>query len=198
MPSEDWHTEKDVRDRIINFYNKKAKTPNLEMQEAAQELEIYLKRFEVTLRKSGLCKRLEYTDSSYEGLKITADGLEFDIMCVLPMDDVEVMNIELYPGFVNLHIKEDTKNEVLRNFTDFTSNVLSPQKVVSKYYTEINRVRSKLGQEEQNSMGLKIVGPAVRLLFHKGSGDIWFTADLVPSLELRRNGQFIMILFFSK
>lgn len=168
------------------------------MQEAAQELEIYLKRFEVTLRKSGLCKRFEYTDSSYEGLKITADGLEFDIMCVLPMDDVEVMNIELYPGFVNLHIKEDTKNEVLRNFTDFTSNVLSPQKVVSKYYTEINRVRSKLGQEEQNSMGLKIVGPAVRLLFHKGSGDIWFTADLVPSIELRRNGQCIMILFFSK
>ena len=197
MPSKDWHKRKDVKDQILNFYNIKAKTPNQEMQEAAQELEIYMKRFEVTLRKSGLCKRFEYTGSSYEGLKITADGLEFDIMCVLPMDDVEVTNIELYPGFVNLQVKEETENEVLRSFIDSTINVLSPQKVVSKYYTEVNRIRSELGQEEQNSMEVKIVGPAIRLLFHKEGGDIWFTADLVPSIELRKNGQCI-ILFFSK
>ena len=86
----------------MEFYNKHAKTPKEDMRKARHELDIHLKRFEVELRKKGLCKKLEFTGSSFEGLKITSDGLEFDVMCILPGKDIELIEIDECPGFANL------------------------------------------------------------------------------------------------
>ena len=102
LPLQDWCLKDDVKRQLKEFYEKHAKTPKEEMKKARQELEVLLKRFEVELKKKELCKRLEYTGSSFEGLKITSDGLEFDVMCILPGKDVELIQIDECPGFVNL------------------------------------------------------------------------------------------------
>ena len=64
-----------------------------------------MKNIEMNLKKEGLCKKIEYTGSSYEGLKITEDGLEFDVMFIMDGKDIEIIELEKYPGFASLKIK---------------------------------------------------------------------------------------------
>ena len=116
MPAKDWHSEEKVKTQISKFYDLNAKTPNVEMKQAKQELRKLVTGLEVDLKSMKLCKVLEYTGSSYEGLKITSDGLEFDIMCVMEGEDVKVMEIDGNPAFVNLQLKGNLPNNVLQSF----------------------------------------------------------------------------------
>lgn len=187
LPLQDWCLKEDVKKQLMEFYEKQAKTPKEEMKKARQELEVLLKRFEVELKKKELCKRLEYTGSSFEGLKITSDGLEFDVMCILPGKDVVLIEIDECPGFVNLGFAGSTPN-ILQTFVEETSNVVSPQRVVSKYISEITLIRNGLGKKEKERIDLKKSGPAVCIIFKHDNGNIWFKADFVPSIELQING----------
>lgn len=188
LPLQDWYLKDDVKKQLMEFYNKHAKTPNEDMRKARHELDVHLKRFEVELRKKELCKKLEFTGSSFEGLKITSDGLEFDVMCILPGKDIELIEIDECPGFVNLGFGSSTSNKILESFLDETSNVISPKKVVSKYFSEITLIRNDLGKKDKERMELKTSGPAVCLTFKNENSDIWFKADFVPTIELELNG----------
>ena len=116
MPAKDWHSEENVKTQISKFYDVNAKTPNAEMKPAKQELRKFLTSLKVDLKHSKLCKILEYTGSSYEGLKITSDGIEFDVMCVVEVDDVKVTEIDCCPAYVNLQLKGNLPNNVLQSF----------------------------------------------------------------------------------
>ena len=188
LPQQDWYLKDDVKKQLMEFYNKHAKTPNENMKKARHELDIHLKRFEVELRKKELCKKLEFTGSSFEGLKITSDGLEFDVMCILPVKDIELIEIDECPGFVNLGFGRSMPSKILQNFVDETSNVISPKKVVSKYFSEIALIRNDLGKKEKERMELKTSGPAVCLTFKNENNDIWYKADFVPTIGLEVNG----------
>ena len=188
MPAEDWHSEEKVKTQISKFYDVNAKTPNAEIKQAKQ-LRKLVTSLEVNLRSIKLCKVLEYTGSSYEGLKITSDGLEFDIMCVMEGEDVKVTEIDGYPAFVNLQLKGNLPNNVLQSFvTD--GGVISPQKVLSRYMSEVTKIRDKLAAKERGKITLKYSGPAICLTLKTERDDDWFSVDFVPSIRLQQNGQY--------
>ena len=187
LPLQDWCLKDDVKRQLKEFYEKHAKTPKEEMKKARQELEVLLKRFEVELKKKELCKRLEYTGSSFEGLKNTSDGLEFDVMCILPGKDVELIQIDECPGFVNLGFTGSAPS-ILKTFVEETGNVVLPHRVVNKYISEITLILNGLGEKEKERVEIKKSGPAVCIIVKHDSGSIWFKADFVPSIELQING----------
>lgn len=189
MPAKDWHSEEKVKTQISKFYDLNAKTPNVEMKQAKQELRKLVTGLEVDLKSMKLCKVLEYTGSSYEGLKITSDGLEFDIMCVMEGEDVKVMEIDGNPAFVNLQLKGNLPNDVLQSFvTD--GGVISPQKVLSRYMGEVTKILDKLAAKERGKITLKNSGPAICLTLKTERDDDWFSVDFVPSIRLQQNGQY--------
>ena len=181
MPAKDWHSEEKVKTQISKFFDLNAKTPNVEMKQAKQELRKLVTGLEVDLKSMKLCKVLEYTGSSYEGLKITSDGLEFDIMCVMEGEDVKVTEIDDNLAFVNLQLKGNLPNNVLQSFV--TDGVLST------YMGEVTKILDKLAAKERGKITLKNSGPAICLTLKTERDDDWFSVDFVPSIRLQQNGQ---------
>lgn len=60
------------------------------------------------MRKKGLCKGLQHSGSTTEGLKVN-DKMEFDVMIIARGDNLKITNVEGHPGYVHLTMKEESK-----------------------------------------------------------------------------------------
>jgi hypothetical protein len=80
----DWHSGSELNDRARAFHDRFARQPP-GIDEAKGIHTRYMREIEVFLRREGCCSRIEYTGSTYEGVKVPKEGddLEFDIMVVM-------------------------------------------------------------------------------------------------------------------
>ena len=62
------------------------------------------------MKKKGICKRLQKSGSTSEGLKIN-DQLEFDVMIVVNGENIRISNIVEYPGYAHLKLKQPSKEK---------------------------------------------------------------------------------------
>ena len=146
----------------------------------------------MNLKEEGLCKKIEYTGSSCEGLKITEDGLEFDVMFIMDGKDIEIIELEKYPGFANLKIKNGITNSKLLNFVDLKTRFLLPHQFMKSFVKDVEGIVGKFS--EGKTMELIKTGPSACLnMFQENK--ILFSVDLVPAFEINNQGKLDVLIF---
>jgi hypothetical protein len=88
----DWHSDAELNDAATRFHDKYARQPQ-RLDEARAVHKLFLDEIEQYLRSKDICSRIEYTGSSYEGVKVAKnaddDDLEFDVMIIMVMKSFE-------------------------------------------------------------------------------------------------------------
>ena len=171
---------------------KKGRYPFEARIEAFEQLKSYLDIIKTELEDEGLWERVQYSGSTSEGVKIN-DELEFDVMSIVNGENIKVTNVKGYPGYVHLMIKRASyRNEenTLQRFMDSSCNLLSPGKFMSEYFDELETAVEKLEEYDQEiEIDIKTKEPSIRLIFDHLNGDRWFEVDIVPTIEIEKNGK---------
>ena len=87
-PTVEWRYDWDLNDAVTKFHDKCALQPrSLEDARAMHHMFMFMSEIERKLREANICSRIEYTGSSYDGIKVskssTDDDLEFDVMIIM-------------------------------------------------------------------------------------------------------------------
>ena len=195
--SEHWHNAQDVRQMLVMFYKEKARCLFRPRKDASEELNLYLNKLEAEMKKEGLWNKSQHSGSPEEDLKVN-DELEFDVMCIINGKNIDITNVEDYPGFAHLSIKEETKGNkenILRKFVDSKCNYLSPIKFMKEYFRRIETAVEKIQEPElKTQIKMKKHGPAVCLIFEHLNGYRKFKVDIVPSIEIKKEGKFGLVI----
>ena len=174
------------------FYQQKGKYPYESRKEAFEQLKSYLDIINDELENEGLWERVQYSGSTSEGLKIN-DELEFDVMSIISGENIKLSNVKEYPGYAHLMIKRGRyRNEenTLQRFIDSNYDLLSPGKFMSEYFDQLETVVEKLEEYDQEiEIDIKRNEPSICLTFKHLNGDMWFKADIVPTIEIEKNGK---------
>lgn len=150
------------------------------------------------MRKKGLCKRLQHSGSTTEGLKVN-DKMEFDVMIIARGENLKITNVEGHPGYVHLTIKKESKGykkSILQRYVD-NSKYLSPNIFMQKIFKQIKAIveveedLEELEWETKTQVIVKKHGPSICLTFKAENGTFLFQADIVPTIEIIRNGKSI-------
>lgn len=195
--SEHWHNAQDVRQMLVMFYKEKARCLFRPRKDASEELNLYLNKLEAEMKKEGLWNKSQHSGSPEEDLKVN-DELEFDVMCIINGKNIDITNVEDYPGFAHLSIKEETKGNkenILRKFVDSKCNYLSPIKFMKEYFRRIETAVEKIQEPElKTQIKMKKHGPAVCLIFEHSNGYRKFKVDIVPTIEIKKEGKFGLVI----
>ena len=195
--SEHWHNGQDVRQMLVMFYKEKARCLFRPRKDASEELNLYLNKLEAEMKKEGLWNKSQHSGSPEEDLKVN-DELEFDVMCIINGKNIDITNVEDYPGFAHLSIKEETKGNkenILRKFVDSKCNYLSPIKFMKEYFRRIETAVEKIQEPElKTQIKMKKHGPAVCLIFEHSNGYRKFKVDIVPTIEIKKEGKFGLVI----
>ena len=61
---------------------------------------------------------------------------------------------------------------------------------MGEYFDEIKNILSIEENERLNmEIEMKKIGPSVCLIFKQDNDDTWFKADIVPTIEIEKNGK---------
>ena len=158
-------------------------------QKAYRHLRFYLNRLERSMKREGLCRRLENSGSTTEGLKVN-DEMEFDVMSIFSGVSIEIFNVEGYPGYA--YLSTEGWSNTLQTFMDSNYNCLSPSIFMEKNFEEIKYLVEEELEGLQQAIQIKVkkLGPSIRLTF-KQNGNLLFKADIVPTIEIEKNGKLI-------
>ena len=158
-------------------------------QKAYRHLRFYLNRLERSMKREGLCRRLENSGSATEGLKVN-DEMEFDVMSIFSGVSIEIFNVEGYPGYA--YLSTEGWSNTLQRFMDSNYNCLSPSIFMEKNFEEIKYLVEEELEGLQQAIQIKVkkLGPSIRLTF-KQNGNLLFKADIVPTIEIEKNGKLI-------
>ena len=195
--SEHWHNAQDVRQMLVMLYKEKVRCLFRPRKDASEELNLYLNKLEAEMKKEGLWNKSQHSGSPEEDLKVN-DELEFDVMCIINGKNIDITNVEDYPGFAHLSIKEETKGNkenILRKFVDSKCNYLSPIKFMKEYFRRIETAVEKIQEPElKTQIKMKKHGPAVCLIFEHSNGYRKFKVDIVPTIEIKKEGKFGLVI----
>lgn len=187
LPStQPWYNKSTLDSILIYYYNANAKNPYEEMKKVKPEFIKDINLLETRLRGLGWCKKVEYTGSSYEGLKISEDGLEFDVMFVIDGTGLELVPVKGQEGYTNF--KASTKAlPMLQKSANFTG-LLSPTKVNAKFFGTVTKWKNDVDPTGQR-MKLRNHGPATQMDVFNGTKKVWYSVDLVPAVEIKDAGE---------
>lgn len=159
------------------------------MEAAKKTHERYKSIIEEKLRSKDICKRLEYTGSSYEGVKVRKSpsdmDLEFDIQVILVGGD-RLEAVEICPGFARLVHRNYVRLEAL---TDYPSLIRDgnqlPEETASKFHSAMQLIINE-NEEMRRRINLRKHGPAVQMDVYKDDvkREKFFSVDMVPTFEL--------------
>ena len=129
-------------------------------------------------------KNTEYTGSSYEGLKISGDGLEFDTMLIFAGgESLQVLPIESEEGFANLKIFDtDAAKASFEKYIDKETNIISSFKMKNKFMGALQEFLNK-EVKYKDLITMRQHGPAIQ--FDYKEGDVVFSVDLTLSFQVQ-------------
>ena len=175
--------KEEIMTTLSNFNDKYCSQPI--MKNAKSKLEPLLETFKMHLAETFLqVKITEYTGSSYEGLKISGDGLEFDAMFIFSGgENLQVLPIESEEGFVDLKIFDtDTAKTSFEKYIDKETNIISSFKMKNKFKGALQSFLNK-ENEYKGLITIKDHGPAIQ--FDYKEGDLVFSVDLTLSFQVK-------------
>ena len=174
---------------LQEFHDKCARQPQEEMTKAKKK-HTYLMReiIEKDLRYLRLCQRLEFTGSSYEGVKVNND-IEFDVMFIISASDVEAKPLEGIPGFAKLRPNEKMQHHAQFHDILDSDKYAVAEKVANKFLSNMQILWNN--REELQKNRLSKHGPAVQMDVTKEDGSDWYSVDLTPCYELTGGERFV-------
>lgn len=161
----------------------------------------YMDRIENELRKQGICVRIEYTGSTYEGTKVAKSqqnyDLEFDVMVIVDCrgSSVSVENLPGFPGFAKLRIVETASVEKKRSvFGEVEGGYLNAVKTASKFYGLMNSLIQSCPDLKENIL-VRNHGPAAQIdvctTTTGGKREFFYSVDVVPTYETKTGERYV-------
>jgi len=158
------------------------------------------------LRSKNACRHLEYTGSSYEGVKVSKSSedhdLEFDIMVILEGGGkLRAEPLEGTPCYAQLKIPNSAQEDPLfKNVASYSGIVgflteaewvLSPEKSAQRFFGMLQKCIDSI-ETTRGKIKLRQHGPAVQMDVYPDSGVfLWgeklYSVDMVPTYRV--NGQ---------
>jgi len=186
--------KKKIEKALENFNQKFSQPPKKDdMKKAKEDFDIKLKQLKVKMEDSGFvsCKSIEFTGSSYEGLKIAGDGLEFDAMLLLNGgENFKTESIEGEEGFSHLLVKDDVDCHPMLNKC-LKDGVLSSKKFKDKFKGIVQTFI--IDNKHEDIIRMIEHGPAIQIDVKKFKDEeIWYSVDLLLAFEVGRI--FVVIL----
>lgn len=165
-------------------------------------------KIEKELRKQGICVRIEYTGSTYEGTKVAKSqqnyDLEFDVMVIIDCRGsvVEVENLPDSPGFAKLKIVETASGEKKRSvFGEVEGGYLNAEKTARKFYGVMYKLIQSCHTDNSCPYGnfclkenivVRSHGPATQIDVRKeGERGFFYSVDVVPTYETKTNERYV-------
>ena len=169
---------------VESFHNRVTRQPP--MMQARRIHVKFSQEVEVALRRDGLCHRLEYTGSSYEGVKVWKNlldpDLEFDLMVIMAGGAGLVSRpIPGKSGFFILKKREATSLESLSGQTDRNGNKLVSE-TASVFYSKLQKIINN-SIDMNEIVKLRMHGPAVQMDVYTDSKqeEKIYSVDFVPT-----------------
>lgn len=209
----DWHRGSELNNAVKEFHDRYAREPKSEMTEAKRLHQLYIEELRRRLADGGVCSRLEYTGSAYEGVKVRRkdndSDLEFDIMVILRGGaELEVEPYPGKPGYVKLLLAQtsDTQqtNEFIRKAIG-KNNLLSAGGLANKFMGKLQQclkqcqedaaARRNVGELTDDELEqLRHINDRVKLRRH-GSAAVqmdvktaslkpFYSVDMVPTIQI--------------
>ncbi|KAK2190681.1 hypothetical protein NP493_70g05020 [Ridgeia piscesae] len=161
-------SKREVTKRLQQFHDKYARQPMTAIDEARPTHTQYTNYLADKLRGMGLCSRVEYTGSAYEGVKVSND-IEFDIMVIKAGGHLRTARTST-SGYYYLKERDG-------------SNV-SPDKTVSDFKGKLQKVINK-HPDMSRLVKLRNHGPAIQMdVYRSKMGTKWYSVDIVLSYEI--------------
>ena len=163
------------------------------MKKAKEDFEIKLKQLKVKMEEDFVpCKTIEFTGSSYEGLKITGDGLEFDVMLLLNGGDkLKAESIIDEEGFSHLLTKENVA------YHPVISKCLQNDVVSSKKFKDKFKgiVQTFITDYHKDTVRMIEHGPAIQIDVSKSASSqaIWYSVDLLSAFEVGKMRYLVLL-----
>eukprot|EP00111_Clytia_hemisphaerica_P015577 TCONS_00045974-protein len=184
--------KKDIDEALMRFKEKYCNPPKKDDLKAAKgKFGIVLEDLKLSFKENFLtCKNTEYTGSTYEGLKISGDGLEFDVMFLFEGgEDLKVLPIKDEEGFAHLALIDNgiVKKNAITKSADKDGKILS-KKLKDKFKGTLQNFINNSPQYKE-LITMKEHGPAIQfdIKRKKDDKDLWYSVDLLPSFEVKVN-----------
>ena len=151
--AEAWHRQ--ITPILEQYHYKYARQPMAAINDARSTLTRYTDYLASKLRERGLCSRVEYTGSAYDGVKVSND-IEFDIMVI-------------------------KTGETLETITRYNSSVEDFYGTLEQL---INKHREMSRLVKLRRHGPAVQMDVYRDEWAKAQGNAWFLVDVVPSYQI--------------
>ena len=171
-----WHSDEGLLKTLRKFHDECARVPDLKKAKAHHEATSL--KLRGRLQKYGVCTRFEYTGSAYEGIKVDALDLEFDIMVIMA-DGGDLKMSQCLPGYRLLKPQDGKENNFIGLLDK--SGYLCPAAVGDKFFSELQKAVIIEGMEKW--LSLKKHGPAVQMdIFEVLDNEtLCYSVDMVPT-----------------
>ena len=183
---------KDAEEKVFKalhaFKEKYCKEPKEPNNKGKQKLDSLLKELNNHFSESFIpCKKPEYTGSSYEGLKLIGDELEYDVMFIFSGGEhLKALPIKGEEGFAELEISSDSEAGKLKFKKYLEGNKISPSKIKNKFKGVLQEFITKF-PNYKDVLKMKEHGPAIQLDWVEKE-KLFFSVDLLLSFEVQVDG----------
>ena len=184
--SNGWFGSDEFLNLVKEFHKKYARFPPDDVMKPCKEYHTGLinKIMKYLREVSNIASRVEYTGSSYEGIKVMSSELEFDCMIVLKTSPHLMKTDDLAPaGYGKLRPKPGKES----HFKQLTCDGLLSTNLVSQWFHgQLTTAVKDLGLDG-DVLKLRYNGQAAIMLdvwIPGNPNDTWYTVDMVPTFEV--------------
>ena len=173
----EWHSSDELQRRLVDFHYEYARFPAKRLKAATENLEKITLELRKVLQETGVCDEFLYTGSVYEGIKVDATDLEFDIMVVLKHG----ADLESSPyGPLHRLLKPRQGNGYKEGLLCCTGSqgLLEPEKVNSAFCGRLQKAINRLSLSPR--IKLRAHGPATQMDVSI-DGTFRYSVDMVPT-----------------
>ena len=163
-----WHNKPDTRSTLQTFHRRYARYPTPRIRKAKKRFTVYTNYLATKLRAQGMCSRIGYTGSVYQGVVVPYHSMDFDIVVIQPQDisrHLTPVKIPDSPGYCNLKLDLSSMDketaDQYRHLVDDKDNLL-PVKSIDRFYGVVQKIVNDHGEMSQ-VVELVRSGPSVQL-----------------------------------
>jgi len=186
--SQDWHKSKELYEAVSRFHDKYARQPQMDYEKGIHERNT--KEIETVLRDEGICQKMEYTGSSYEGVKVakSADNkdIEFDVMVIMNGGKKLVeQQLPSKPGYAFLKLRDPNTSGAALLFQTGADGIVSPKDTTRMFFSKLQLI---INSSSNMNGKIRLInhGPAVQMDVYEDriGGKKLYSVDMVPTFEI--------------
>ena len=191
MAEQLWHDQPEIKTLLQNFHRKYARYPTSRIKKAKKRFKVYTNYLEDNLRAQGMCSRIEYTGSVYQGVVVPYTNMDFDIVVIQPPDiSRNLTPVYRSPGYYSLKTADEKAGLLMDpNLLD-DKGFLLPVESLDNFFGILQQIINNHGEMSEVTK-LRRSGPSVQMdtCRMNRSGIVMYSVDVVLGYEILVGGQ---------